>query len=101
MTEHDADTPDSDDPDLDAPSPGGFSMTTHVMVALLVSVGLSLFFWAVLDTFVLMGFLLWSVVAAAAGALIGGRLVERLWVTVLATAVIRIAIYGLMTSLPG
>jgi len=74
-------------------------LTTHILVALAVSFGLSVIFWLGFGVFVLVGFILWSVVCAAVGVVIGYFLTRNnIAVTVVATAVIRIAIYLIMTQ---
>jgi len=74
-------------------------LTIHILVALAVSFGLSVIFWLGFGVFVLVGFLLWSVVCAAVGVVIGYFVTRNnIAVTVVATAVIRIAIYLIMTQ---
>ena len=54
---------------------------------------LSVLFWLVWDVFVLSGFLIWSVVAGLAGALLAHLLKRNLPTALVLTAVIRIAIF--------
>jgi len=75
------------------------SLTTHVLVALALSFGISISFWAGFGVFVLAGFILWSVVCAAVGVGIGYFLARNNFpVTVLVTIVARVAIYLIMAT---
>ncbi|PHS24609.1 MAG: hypothetical protein COA84_08935 [Robiginitomaculum sp.] len=72
-------------------------LMTHALAALFVSYGLSVFFWLGLGVFNLIGFIIVSALAAAMGLGAGWVMKKRLWVTIMATLVIRIALYVLMT----
>lgn len=75
------------------------SLATHILVALAVSFGLSLVFWLAFNVFVLVGFILWSIVCAAVGVAIGYFAVRNnIAVTVVATAILRIGLYLIMTQ---
>lgn len=77
-------------------------MTTplnHGAVALALSYGLSLYFWFALGTFNLIGFIVVSACVALMGALCGWFLNKNIWITAIATIILRLAIYWLMTSL--
>ena len=74
------------------------AMMNHAVAALVISFGLSIGFWAILGVFNLGGFIIWSLVAAAVGAGLGYRFTQQIVGTVIITAVIRIAIYVIMTS---
>jgi len=69
----------------------------HLLVALMVSYGLSVAFWLGLGVFNLMGFILVSAIATVLGVFAGWLMGKRLWVTVLATLLARLALYVLMT----
>jgi len=71
---------------------------THLLVAGLVSYGLSVAFWLGLGVFNLMGFILVSAMAAALGLGAGWILGKRLWVTLLASLLARLGLYVLMTG---
>jgi hypothetical protein len=70
----------------------------HAFAALLVSFALSVSFWLIWGVFVLPGFIVMSLLAAAGGLLAGWLAGKRLVITLVATAVIRIAIYVIATS---
>ena len=70
----------------------------HLLLALAVSFGLSLAFWAIFGVFVLVPFLVVSTLCALAGLAIGWLAGRRLAVTLIATAIIRIGIYFAMTA---
>jgi len=70
---------------------------THLLVAVLVSYGLSVMFWLGLGVFNLMGFMLISALAAAVGLGAGWLMGKRLWVTLLASLLARLMLYVLMT----
>jgi len=73
------------------------SLTTHVLVALAISFGLSILFWLGFGVFVLVGFILWSVVCAAVGVGAGYFLTKNnIAITALVTLAARIAIYLIM-----
>lgn len=65
----------------------------HLLVAALVSYGFSVFFWLALGMFILKGFIVVSAACALAGAAIGYFTGRKILVTVIATAVIRLAAY--------
>ncbi len=73
-------------------------MIGHVFTALVTSFGLSLFFWAAFHVFVPIPFFIVSTLCAAAGAAAGIAGGRRIWVTGLATAIIRIAAFILATG---
>jgi hypothetical protein len=73
-------------------------MINHAVAALVISFGLSIGFWAILGVFNLGGFIIWSLVAAVVGGALGYRLTKQIMGTVIITALIRIAIYVIMTS---
>lgn len=74
-------------------------LVTHILVALAVSFGLSVIFWLAFNVFVLVGFILWSIVCAAVGVVIGYFAVRNnIAVTVVATAILRIGLYLFMTQ---
>ena len=70
----------------------------HLLLALAVSFGLSLAFWAIFGVFVLVPFLVVSTLCALAGLAIGWLAGRRLAVTVLAPASIRIGICPAMSA---
>lgn len=70
----------------------------HALGALLVSFALSVSFWLIWGTFVMPGFIVMSLLAAAGGVLSGWLAGKRLVITLVATALIRIAIYIIATS---
>lgn len=72
----------------------------HLIAAAIVSYGLSLAFWAA-GTFVLVPFIVVSAGCAVAGAAAGLLAGRRLWLTIAATAVIRLGVFGLVTYGPG
>lgn len=74
------------------------SLPVHFLAALALSFGLSVLFWLGFGTFVLAGFIIWSVVSAIVGAGAGYFLARNnLLVTLLVTLAIRVAIYLIMT----
>ncbi len=76
-----------------APAP----LWLHAALALAVSYGLSLFFWFGLGVFNLAGFVIISALAAALGLTAGWRAHKKLWITALATLVVRLMLYVVMT----
>jgi hypothetical protein len=74
----------------------GPSFITHFIVALGIAYGLSVFFWLGLGVFNLVGFIVVSALAAIAGLLVGWFGKQRLWLTGLATALIRLGLYAFM-----
>lgn len=73
-------------------------LLVHFLIALTVSFALSVVFWFGFGVFVLSGFILWSVVCAAAGAVIGYFGFRSLFWTIVLTGVFRVAVYVLMTQ---
>ena len=73
-------------------------LVNHALAAILVSYGLSVGFWAFLGVFNLAGFIIWSFVAAAIGCGLGYKITKHILGTVIFTAIIRIAIYVIMTT---
>lgn len=74
-------------------------LAQHVLVALIVAFGLSVIFWLFLGVFVLSGFVLWSLVSAVIGVLIGAFVFDYVVWTATATAIVRVAIYLGMTQI--
>ena len=70
----------------------------HTILALALSFALSAAFWLVWGVFVMPGFVIMSLLAAAAGVIIGQLAGQRLWVTALATIIVRLAIYFIATG---
>jgi hypothetical protein len=70
----------------------------HLLLATIISYGLSGLFWIGLGVFNLPGFVLVSAGSALAGALIDYLAGRRMLVTAGATAVIRLAVFFLMTG---
>jgi hypothetical protein len=75
------------------PAPSFF---IHFVVALGLAYGLSVFFWLGLGVFNLAGFIVVSALAALAGLLTGWFGNKRLWLTALATVLIRLGLYAFM-----
>ncbi len=75
------------------------ALVQHILLALVIAFGLSVAFWLILGTFVLVGFVLWSLVAAAIGVGIGAFAVRNIVWTGIVTAAVRILIYAVMTRL--
>ena len=74
-------------------------LSTHIVAALVLSFGLSILFWLGFGVFVLVGFILWSLVCAAVGAGAGYFLAKNnILVTAAVTIVLRVAIYLIMTQ---
>ena len=73
------------------------SLMAHALAALVVSYGLSVYFWLGFGVFNLSGFIVISALAAAMGFIAGWVMKKRLWVTIMATLVIRVALYVVMT----
>jgi hypothetical protein len=65
----------------------------HLLVAALVSYGFSIFFWVAHGMFILKGFIVVSAICALAGAAIGFFTGNKIFMTVIATAVIRMGAY--------
>ena len=82
-----------------APGPPGAALARHILLALVVAFGLSVAFWLIFGTFVLVGFVLWSLVSAAIGVGVGAFAVRNIVWTGVVTAVVRIVIYLVMTRL--
>lgn len=70
----------------------------HLLLAAIISYGLSGLFWFGLGVFNLQGFVLVSAGCAIAGALIGYLAGRRMLVTAGATVVIRLAAFFVMTG---
>ena len=68
----------------------------HYAVALLVSFALSVLFWVILGVFDWVGFVFWTSIAALLGSSIGLVADRKLWVTVVATALIRFLIFAIV-----
>ena len=79
--------------------PSGPPLLQHILLALVIAFGLSVVFWLVLGTFVLVGFILWSLVAAAIGVAVGAFAVRNIVWTGVVTAAVRVLIYAVMTRL--
>jgi len=65
----------------------------HYIIALAVSLVLSLLFWAAFGVFEIVGFVLWTSISALLGSSIGLVSDRKLWVTVIATTLIRTMIF--------
>ena len=74
-------------------------LAQHFLVALIVAFGLSVIFWLFLGVFVLSGFVLWSLVSAVIGVLIGAVIFDYVVWTAIAAAIVRVAIYLGMTQI--
>ncbi len=72
------------------------AFTKHIFAALLVSYGLSLAFWLILHVFNLPGFIFISLACALAGAAAGWLGGQRVWVSIMATFLLRILVYIVM-----
>ncbi|VAV93675.1 hypothetical protein MNBD_ALPHA06-1011 [hydrothermal vent metagenome] len=70
----------------------------HTAYALVLSYGLSVFFWLGFGVFNLVGFIVVSALTAALGVASGWVLGKKLGITLLATFVFRILAYLLMTG---
>ncbi len=73
------------------------SFLAHILVAALLSYGLSIFFRFAFGVFNLGGFIGVSALAAAIGLLAGWLSGKRLLVTALVTVMVRIGLYYFMT----
>jgi hypothetical protein len=73
-------------------------MVRQLIIAFAVSFFLSLAFWAVFGVFALAPFFMVSSLCAILGASIGILAKNKVWITIIATAAIRIAAYALATS---
>lgn len=73
-------------------------MLKHFVLALVISFALSIAFWGVFGVFELAPFFVVSILCAAAGAAIGKLLGDRLLLTGIATAIIRIAVFFAVTT---
>lgn len=74
---------------------------THLLVATLISFGLSIYAWIGLGIFALLPFLTVSSVCAFAGAAIGGWLAgSNIMITMGSTTLIRVAVFLVMVGLP-
>ncbi|MEL7517681.1 MAG: hypothetical protein AAFN48_01860 [Pseudomonadota bacterium] len=65
----------------------------HALIAVLVSFGLSIFFWAAFGVFLAVPFLVVSTLCALGGGVVGWVAGKRLWVTAIMTALIRSAVF--------
>ena len=74
------------------------NLLRHLLLAAVISYGLSGLFWLVLHVFNLPGFIFVSAGCAIAGALAGYFAGQRLLVTAGATAAIRVAVFFIMTG---
>ena len=74
------------------------SLVNHALAALIVSFSISIGFWIFLGVFNLIGFILWSLVAAALAVGISHKWKHHIIGTMVITAVIRFSIYWAMTS---
>lgn len=68
----------------------------HYLVAVLVSLGLSLLFWLAFDIFDLVSFVLWTSVAALLGTSFGLVVGRKLWITVVSTLTIQTLILTIL-----
>lgn len=69
----------------------------HALLALALSLTLSTTFYLAFGVFVMPGFVVMSLAAAAGGTLIGWLAARRLWLTAIATILIRLAIFLVAT----
>jgi len=67
----------------------------HYFVALLVSLLLSIVLWVIFGQFDAVGFVLWTSMAALLGSSFGLVLDRNIWVTVGATAVVRLVFFAI------
>jgi len=67
----------------------------HYLIAILVSFGLSILFWIALGIFDFVGFLFWSCLAALLGSSVGLVLDRKIWISVVATVIIRLLILAI------
>lgn len=70
----------------------------HSALALIVSFGLSVFFWLALGVFNLQGFWAVSIGCAFLGVVLGLVFFRRLWVTGAATAMIRVLVFLVVST---
>ena len=74
---------------------------THLLIAALISFGLSIYAWLGLGVFALIPFLIVSSLCALTGAVIGGWLAgSNIMITMGSTTLIRIAVFVVMAGLP-
>ena len=72
-------------------------MLKYIWPSLALSYGLSVFFWLVLGVFNLGGFIAVSALCGVAGGALGYAAGKKMWVALVATAIIRIVVYLIMT----
>jgi len=70
----------------------------HALTALALSVSLSIAFYALFGVFVMPGFVIMSLAAAAVGLAVGWFMGKRLWLTALVTLVVRVGIFWIATG---
>ena len=70
----------------------------HSALALIVSFGLSVFFWLALGVFNLQGFWAVSIGCASLGVVFGLVFFRRIWVTGAATAMIRVLVFLVVST---
>ena len=68
----------------------------HYFVALLVSLALSVMLWILFGQFDAVGFVFWTSTAALLGSSVGLVMDRNIWVTVGATAAIRLIIFAIV-----
>ena len=74
---------------------------THLLIAALISFGLSIYAWLGLGVFALIPFLIVSSLCALAGAIIGRWMAgSNIMLTIGATTLIRVAVFVGMAGLP-
>lgn len=75
------------------------AVATTVVAAVALAFALSVAFWLIYDVFNLAGFIIWSLVSGIAGGLLGELLMRNLIGGLLLAAVIRIAVFILLSGL--
>jgi len=70
----------------------------HYLAAIGTSLFLSVMFWLILGVFQLVGFILWTFISALLGSSIGLVAGRKLFVTIIATALIRVIVFVIMTQ---
>ncbi|HAY36223.1 MAG: hypothetical protein HOE73_02695 [Bacteroidetes Order II. Incertae sedis bacterium] len=73
------------------------SAKRHYGIAFVVSLAMSLFFWIEMGVFNVVGFLFWTCLSALLGSSFGLVVGRRILVTVVATFVIRLLLFVIMT----
>lgn len=73
------------------------SAKRHYGIAFVVSLAMSLFFWLGMGVFNVAGFVFWTCIAALLGSSIGLVAGRRIVVTIIATFVIRLLMFVIMT----